>query len=416
MKILTTLLFFFLLISNSQAQRANRHTVYFAKNKHAITQNEQKKLDAFITRIRGGFIESIVVDGHTDSDGSDAYNIKLSQRRVKTVEKQLAKLNNNHLELNEMFHGEAQPIDANTTSKGKQHNRRVEIVVNFQIPREVTPPPPPIPSSERNPEKAIVNEIEGDTTITLPQGTLIILPKKDFVKNPNCVSVVEYVDGESVRDAGLSTMSAGGSSLISGGMFDVKMCDESECITMLVPTRTVCGQVVPFTQWTAESNNAWLEKTGRPLPVVMIGDQGYYKMTVCKSGMINCDLRSGSNKCQLFIPKTRIKLKNGYRIKSIQLASDEPMMLENPIRKTKRKAVFTRTCPCSEPLLFVEATNKVGETKTIGFSPLNEFDKREALGKCKTSEIEKKILFFKIKKKTKYRKYIIHEQDFDKKE
>lgn len=412
MKTLTTLLFFFFVVFNAHTQTF-RHTVYFATDNDEISQDEQQKLTRFINGIQKELVESIMINGHTDSDGSDAYNIKLSQRRVDAVEKRLTELRNNRSEINEMFHGEAKPIDANTTPEGKKNNRRVEILITLRIPRNVVPPPPPIPSDAPKLEKEIINKIEGDTTIILRGGTCFTMSRSDYIVNPGCVSIVEYLDGESAREAGISTMTADGAPLISGGMFDVRLCDENKCIDMFVPTRTVCGQTVPFTEWTADANNAWLEKTGRPLPVVMLNDQSYYKMTICKSGRINCDVRASPKKCKLFIPKTRIKLKDGYRIKAIQLASDEPMMLENPIRKSKRKAVFIRTCPCSDPLIFVEATNKKGETKTIEFSPLNEFDKREAFGKCKTGEIEKKILFFKVQKKTKYRKYIIRKTDFN---
>lgn len=410
MKARTILLVLLLLVSNIYAQQAIRHTVFFATDKAEISPDEEKKLGTFLNQIEEERIETIEISGHTDSDGSDSYNISLSKRRVMAVQVQLSKLNLNGNDASEKFQGETQPADVNSSSIGKQHNRRVEIVITLKPPSII---PPETTVEQITVTKKVNIEIKGDTIISYPQGTLVILPKKDYIENPNCISMIEYTDAESIQEAGLTTMASDGTPLISGGMFDVKMCDENKCITLLVPTRTVCGQTIPFTQWTSESNNAWLEKTGRPLPVRMLNEQSYYEMTICGSGSINCDARAGSKKCKLFMPKTRIKLKNGYRIKSIQIASDEPMIFETPFRLRKRKAVFTRTCPCSEPLLYLEAKNKKGETRRIEFSPLNEFDKREAFGKCKTSEIEKKILFFKIVKKTKYRKYIIRKKDYD---
>lgn len=406
MKAITTLLFFALYFSTLHAQESRKHQVYFASDKHEISESELTKLKSFLRSLEASFIVSIQLTGHTDSDEDEEYNIELSNRRVKSVQEVIATFELSTIPIDSKFYGESKPVDENTHPEGKQNNRRVEIVA---IPMRIEVPPPP----KQTPDFVIqLPEIEGDTMITLPKGTKIILPKKDYLANPTCVSVVEFVDGESVRAADHTTMTDDGDQLISAGMFDVKLCDE-KCVKLLVPTRRVCGQELPFTLWTAtELNRAWAEKTGKPLPIRMINEQSYYEIEVCTSGFINCDVRKPKKKCKLFNPKTRVKLKNGYRITKIRIASNEPMTLATPLRQTKRKAVFFRTCSCTEPLLYLEATNESGEAKLIDYQPLNDFDKREAFGPCKTTNVEKNILFFKIRKKTKYRKYLIRKSDF----
>ncbi|MDD4051151.1 MAG: CsgG/HfaB family protein [candidate division Zixibacteria bacterium] len=71
----------------------------------------------------------LTIEGHTDSDGEDAYNQDLSQRRAASVKSYL--VGNNQIDaarLESKGFGETKPIDANTTPEGKANNRRVELV------------------------------------------------------------------------------------------------------------------------------------------------------------------------------------------------------------------------------------------------------------------------------------------------
>lgn len=73
----------------------------------------------------------ILIEGHTDSDGSIPYNITLSQNRAKSVADKLNDLlwGNGEYTYTTKGYGEAKPTDTNETDAGKQQNRRVEIVV-----------------------------------------------------------------------------------------------------------------------------------------------------------------------------------------------------------------------------------------------------------------------------------------------
>lgn len=66
------------------------------------------------------------VEGHTDSDGSDSYNLKLSQSRAAAVHEYLVAKGISGSRLTSEGYGEARPIDTNRTSSGKANNRRVE--------------------------------------------------------------------------------------------------------------------------------------------------------------------------------------------------------------------------------------------------------------------------------------------------
>ena len=71
---------------------------------------------------------SFSVEGHTDSDGEEAFNQDLSERRAKAVADQLAKMGINNSRMTSRGWGESKPSGPNNTSEGKAANRRVEFV------------------------------------------------------------------------------------------------------------------------------------------------------------------------------------------------------------------------------------------------------------------------------------------------
>lgn len=67
------------------------------------------------------------ISGHTDNVGSDAYNLKLSQRRADSVKKYLKeKFNIAPERLTTKGYGESRPVAGNKTKAGRQQNRRIE--------------------------------------------------------------------------------------------------------------------------------------------------------------------------------------------------------------------------------------------------------------------------------------------------
>ena len=72
-----------------------------------------------------------VLEGHTDSAGSASYNLKLSQARADAVKLEL--VNKYGIDPNRLTtkgYGKSEPIDTNETTKGKQNNRRVIVIIN----------------------------------------------------------------------------------------------------------------------------------------------------------------------------------------------------------------------------------------------------------------------------------------------
>ena len=70
----------------------------------------------------------LIVEGHTDSRGSEHYNEDLSQRRAQAVRDALIAQGIQGDRIEALGRGEAFPVASNDTSAGRQQNRRVEIV------------------------------------------------------------------------------------------------------------------------------------------------------------------------------------------------------------------------------------------------------------------------------------------------
>ena len=71
---------------------------------------------------------SVVLEGHTDARGTDAYNQKLSDKRAKAVAKALADLGIASAKISTEAYGESKPVATNDTEAGRAENRRVDAI------------------------------------------------------------------------------------------------------------------------------------------------------------------------------------------------------------------------------------------------------------------------------------------------
>lgn len=71
----------------------------------------------------------IIIAGHTDSQGSENYNQKLSERRAVSVRNYLVDMGVDAVRLRTVGHGEMKPVSSNETEDGRRNNRRVELEI-----------------------------------------------------------------------------------------------------------------------------------------------------------------------------------------------------------------------------------------------------------------------------------------------
>ena len=102
---------------------------FFDFDKSVLKPAGKTKLNDLASKLQGIDIEVVVATGHTDSIGSDAYNIKLSLRRANAVK---AFLVSKGIPADRIFtagKGEGTPVASNKTRDGRAKNRRVEVEV-----------------------------------------------------------------------------------------------------------------------------------------------------------------------------------------------------------------------------------------------------------------------------------------------
>lgn len=106
-------------------------SVLFASGKAALLPIAQDRL-AKVAEVlqQQSDDKKIVVEGHTDSMGSDANNLKLSQDRADSVRMLLVSKGVKSDRISAVGKGESVPIADNKTPEGRANNRRVEIVIN----------------------------------------------------------------------------------------------------------------------------------------------------------------------------------------------------------------------------------------------------------------------------------------------
>lgn len=103
--------------------------VRFATNKHDINAQSQQNLNKLIGVFKEYPDTNIIVEGHTDSSGDDAYNLALSEKRAKSVSSYLMSNGISSSRITTYWHGETLPKYDNSTAEGRSKNRRVEIGV-----------------------------------------------------------------------------------------------------------------------------------------------------------------------------------------------------------------------------------------------------------------------------------------------
>ncbi len=104
--------------------------VNFDFDKYNIRKADEAELKKAIEFVKKYPNANVEIDGHTDSIGTEQYNLKLSERRAKAVENYLVEKGAvKKADIKTVAYGESKPIADNKTAKGRAQNRRAEILI-----------------------------------------------------------------------------------------------------------------------------------------------------------------------------------------------------------------------------------------------------------------------------------------------
>jgi outer membrane protein OmpA-like peptidoglycan-associated protein len=105
----------------------------FVFNTTRLTPQSEVVLRENLASLRGVNIDRMIVAGHTDSIGSDEYNLRLSRDRAQAVAEKLSQqLGLSMDRIQAIGYGESRPITSNATDTGRSRNRRVELKLYYK--------------------------------------------------------------------------------------------------------------------------------------------------------------------------------------------------------------------------------------------------------------------------------------------
>ena len=104
-------------------------SIYFDVNKSDVKPAMRARMTEIAKALATVPQQHVLVEGHTDSDGSSQYNLQLSRLRADSVRSILVAGGVSPDRIESQGYGETRPIATNATAGGKAQNRRVEIVI-----------------------------------------------------------------------------------------------------------------------------------------------------------------------------------------------------------------------------------------------------------------------------------------------
>ena len=103
--------------------------ILFAHNSSQLSSTAMQNIEELAKTLQKYNDTNVLIQGHTDATGTDAYNLDLSQRRAQAVETYTTRQGVLGNRITTEGFGERMPVASNNTETGKQANRRVEIAI-----------------------------------------------------------------------------------------------------------------------------------------------------------------------------------------------------------------------------------------------------------------------------------------------
>ncbi|MCC7297831.1 MAG: OmpA family protein [Bacteroidia bacterium] len=196
--------------------------IYFDLNKSKLKKSEIAKLEKLLLDLKSKSEYRILLTGHTDSLGNDAYNLELSASRVDEVYDWLRTAGVDSVVLRKNYYGRSRPREGNADEEKRSKNRRVEITI-YEKEKVVPPPAPPV----------VVKDTCGrDTMVFVGEGVSIKMNICEYTMrckgNPRgCISVDRLTTLDEIFNNGTPLKTAKGEGFIWGGIINCKFAGDS---------------------------------------------------------------------------------------------------------------------------------------------------------------------------------------------
>jgi outer membrane protein OmpA-like peptidoglycan-associated protein len=103
--------------------------VLFATGKADLSPEAMRSVDKLVEFLQKYTNRNVLIEGHTDSVGSDELNLSLSQKRADSLKEALTGKGVEEKRITTVGYGKKYPVGSNDTAAGRQQNRRVEVSI-----------------------------------------------------------------------------------------------------------------------------------------------------------------------------------------------------------------------------------------------------------------------------------------------
>lgn len=112
--------------------------ILFSTGSATLTATSRANLERLASILKRYSDTNLVIEGHTDSVGSEEANQLLSERRAQSVSNILRAYGVSGSRLSSVGYGESRPVASNETEYGRRQNRRVEVLIysNNELKRQ----------------------------------------------------------------------------------------------------------------------------------------------------------------------------------------------------------------------------------------------------------------------------------------
>ena len=101
-----------------------------------LSAEGKAEIAAMVAEFEGKSVDSVLIEGYSDSSGDASFNQQLSEKRAEAVKAEIVANGADPAKIKTVGHGENNPIADNSTSEGRAKNRRVEIKVDGVKPKQ----------------------------------------------------------------------------------------------------------------------------------------------------------------------------------------------------------------------------------------------------------------------------------------
>ena len=133
MKFCSTVIIVFLAVSilsfAASTETVVLKNIFFNTDKYDLKPESMAELDKLVSLLNSNKRIRIEISGHTDNEGTAAYNLTLSQNRAKAVFDYLVQQGIPAIRMTYAGYGLTKPVDTNETEQGRANNRRTEFRV-----------------------------------------------------------------------------------------------------------------------------------------------------------------------------------------------------------------------------------------------------------------------------------------------